>query len=49
MAAVPSIWSELLHAMWHAGRRVGAKKASIKIGERYATGPTSVFYGARDA
>ena len=49
VASVPSIWPERsthLGAQSAVGR---AKKASIKIGERYATGTTSVFYGAREA
>ena len=49
MASVPSIWSEC-STRCGAQSAVGrAKKASIRIGERYATGPTSVFYGAREA
>ena len=47
--SVPSIWPER-SARCGAQNAVGrAKKASIKIGERYATGLTSVFYGAREA
>ena len=49
MAAVPSIWPER-STRCGAQSAVGrAKKASIRIGERYATGTTSVFYGAREA
>ena len=35
MATVPSIWSELLHAMWRAERHGHPKRASIRIGELY--------------
>jgi len=47
--SVPSIWPER-STRCGAQSAVGrAKKASTRIGERYATGPTSVFYGAREA
>ena len=47
--SVPSIWSEC-STHFGAQNAVGrAKKASIRIVERYATGTTSVFYGAREA
>ena len=49
MPSVPSIWSEC-STHFGAQSAVGrAKKASIRIVERYTTATTSVFYGAREA
>ena len=48
VASVPSIWSEPLHAMWRAERHGRAKRASIRIGELYTTGPTSVLRATRE-
>ena len=49
MASVPSIWSER-STHFGAQNAVGrAKKASIRMGERYATGTNGVFYDGREA
>ena len=48
VASVPSIWSEPLHAMWRAERHGRAKRASIRIGELYTTGPASVLRATRE-
>ena len=49
VASVPSIWPER-STRCGAQSAVGrAKKASIRIGERYTTRPTSMIYGAREA
>jgi hypothetical protein len=48
VASVPSIWPER-STRCGAQSAVGrAKKASIRMGERYATSPTSVFRAARE-
>ena len=48
MPSVPSIWSER-STRCGAQSAVGrAKKASIRMGERYATGTISVFRAAKE-